>query len=113
MPSRASKRKASRQRQDADELRRHLDAEEDDDEPGCGKDGPEIDERAGLEEVEGRQDGEGDDPHAVRQLGVGEEGRRQSHANEVGRQHRLAAGDGGHARQGPRARGPRTWFRVR
>ena len=62
--------------------------------PADGDHGLKLDERAGLQEIERRQDREGDDPHAVRQLGIGEKGRRQRHADEIGRQHRLAAGDG-------------------
>ena len=72
MPSRGSKRKAPRQRQDADELGHHLDREIDDDGPRRGDHGLKLHKRAGLEEVEWSEDREGDDAHAVWQFEIGQ-----------------------------------------
>src|SRR5208282_2634517 len=85
------------ERQDADELRRHLDREIGEDQARGRDDHVGAHERARLEEIERREHREGDHADAMGELLVLEEDRRQHHADEIGRQHGLALGRAGEA----------------
>ena len=78
------------ERQNADELGRHLDREKDQNEPDRRNDRARFDQRSRLEEIEWGQDRECDDAHAVRQFAFGEKCRGERHTHEVGGQDRLA-----------------------
>src|ERR1051326_2237192 len=78
------------QRQDADKLGDHLDAEENQDQRGRRNDDVGAHERARLQEIEWRQDGKGDDAHPMHQFPVSEEHRREHDTDEISRQYRLA-----------------------
>src|SRR6266851_4361615 len=78
-----------------DELRSHLDREKNDNETSRGGHSVEIHQRSRLEKIEWRQNRKRDDTHAMWQFWIVKKRRSQSHANEIGRQYRFAARDGG------------------